>query len=526
MGWLSRLLAPSLQAAVPPPDDNFWYTPIGTMTPAGVRIDADGAKKISAWYRGRDILATTLAMLPLPLLERLPNDGGATPAKAHPLYDILHDQPNGWQDSFQWRRQAMYHLIDHGNAYSRIVSGGRGIVDQLWPILPWLVTPEQRANGMLRYQVRDPQTNTVTTLMQEEVFHLRGASDDGIAGKGILDYARGSLGTASATESYAGQIFSRGALNGGVILNTGLLNDEASKRMARSFRTAAGDWHLPKVLEQGSTWVPNDLTPEDAQMLASRKYTVDDIARWLGVPRMMLENSDPSFGNAEQFDRNFIAYTLGPWLSLFEFAINDQLVMASRKYFAQFTREALVRGDHAVRWAAHVAAVNAGIKSVDEVRAVENLNARGGKADELRDPQNITGKPAVDAEKASESEESPPTKRPPVPPPAEDREQARAIAQAAAARLLRKEIAAVQKFAVKHASDEDGFVVAVTDFYMEHIALVSATLQVTPAEAEAYCAGQANQVCNGEWVAALTLWKTEEYAAGLAGLALDREMVA
>ena len=524
MGWLSRLLTPSLQAAVPPPDDNFWYQPIGTMTPAGVRIDADGAKKISAWYRGRDILATTLAMLPLPLLERLPDDGGATPAKAHPLYDILHDQPNGWQDSFQWRRMSMYHLIDHGNAYSRIVSGGRGMVDQLWPIMPWFVTPDQKPDGTLRYLVRDPKTSLVTTLMDWEVFHLRGASDDGIAGKGILEYARGSLGTASATESYAAQIFSRGALNGGVILHPGLLNDEASKRMARSFRTDPGDWHIPKVLEQGSTWVPNDLTPEDAQMLASRKYTVDDIARWLGVPRMMLENSDPSFGNAEQFDRNFIAYTLGPWLSLFEFAINDQLVIASRKYFAQFTREALVRGDHAVRWQAHIGAVNAGIKSVDEVRGVENLNARGGKADELREPQNITGKPAVDAEKEPEPEKAAPMKPPPFMPPAEDSEQARAIAQAAAARLLRKEMAAVQKYAVKHASDEDAFVVAVTEFYVAHIELVSLTLQMTPAEAEAYCAGQANQVCNGDWVEALTRWKTDDYAAGLAGIALDREI--
>jgi hypothetical protein len=156
---------------------------------------------------------------------------------------------------------------------------------------------------------------------------------------------------------------------------------------------------------------------------------------------------------------------------------------------------------------------------------VENLNARGGKADELREPQNITGKPAVDAEKEPEPEKAAPMKPPPFTPPAEDSEQARAIAQAAAARLLRKEMAAVQKYAVKHASDEDAFVVAVTEFYVAHIELVSLTLQMTPGEAEAYCAGQANQVCNGDWVEALTRWKTDDYAAGLAGLALDREIV-
>ena len=454
------------------------------------------------------------------------------PAKSHPLYDILHDKPNGWQDSFQWRRMSMYHLIDHGNAYHRIVAGGRGVVDQLWPIDPTTVTPEQASTGRLIYHVRHPKTGLVTNLMQDEVFHLRGASDDGIVGKGILEYARTSLGTASATESYAAQIFSRGALNGGVIENPGLLNDAASARMARSFATTVGDWHLPKVLEQGSTWKPNELTPEDAQMLLSRKHTVDDIARWLGVPRQMLENNDPSFGNAEQFDRNFITYALGPWLSLFEFGINDQLVIASRKYFAQFTREALVRGDLAVRWAAHVAAVNAGIKSVDEVRAVENLNARGGKADELREPQNITGKPkAPDATAPDEVPDEPPPAAPvpppfkKAPPPADQQSaQASAIAAESAARLLRKEIAAVQKMAVRHAGDEDAFVLAMTEFYAKHAGLVAQTLQISPADADRYCAGQAHQVCNGDWLAALAQWKTDDYAAGLAGLALETEM--
>ena len=529
MGLLSRLLTATLHANTPAPDDDFWYQPVGALTPAGMRVDADTAKKLSAWYRGRDILATVLAMLPLPLLERLPNDGGSRPAKSHPLYDILHDKPNGWQDSFQWRRMSMYHLIDAGNAYDRIVPGARGVVDQLWPIDPTTVTPQQTPSGRLVYHVRDPKTSLVTTYTQDEVFHLRGASDDGIVGKGILEYARTSLGTASATEHYAAQVFSRGSLSGGTIAVPGLLDDGASRRMAQSFATAAGDWHLPKVLEQGATWTPSTMTPEDAQMLLSRKYTVDDIARWLGVPRMMLENSDPSFGNAEQFDQNFIDYSLGPWLSLFEFAINDQLVVASRKYFAQFTRAALVRGNLAARAQANVAYVNAGIRSVDEVRAQEDWNTRGGQADELRQPQNITGKPTVgaaDAEDADEPEEPAPPAPRRTPPEATGEDtsaQARAIVVASAARLLRKEVAEVQKLAVRHAGDEDAFVVAVTNFYARHVALVTGTLQMSVAQASDYCANQARQVCNGDWVTALARWQDEHYAAGLAALALETE---
>jgi hypothetical protein len=160
---------------------------------------------------------------------------------------------------------------------------------------------------------------------------------------------------ALSTESYAANIYSRGTLNGGTIENPGTLDPEAADGW-RSFVTKPGEWHLPKVLEQGSKFKPNDMTPEDAQMLLSRKYTVDDIARWLGVPRLMLENSDPSFGNAEQFTQNFIDINMGGWLSLWEFGISDQLILAPRKYFAQFTRQALVRGNFKDRVEGHVAA--------------------------------------------------------------------------------------------------------------------------------------------------------------------------
>lgn len=509
MGFLSQLFA-----GVPSPLDDYWYQPRGVMTEAGVSVDPETAKKISAWYRGRDILATVLAMLPLPVLERLPRDGGSQPAPRHPLYDLLHDKPNVWQDSFQWRRQAMYHLIDHGNAYHRIVPGPRGFCDQLHPITPpTRVTPKQLPNGRRVYAIRDLTTGQTSTSTQDEIFHLMGASDDGIAGKGILEYARGSLGTASATESYAAHIFSHGTLNGGVIENPGVLDKEPSERMARSFVTSAKEWHLPKILEQGSKFVPNKLTPEDAQMISSRQYTVDDIARWLGVPRLMLENSDPSFGNAEQFTQNFIDFNMGPWLALWECAIRDQLILVPATFFAQFTRQALVRGNFKDRIAGLVLAAGGPIMTPDEGRKVEDLPALGGKNAQLREAQNLTGKPITP---------SPAPAPPPRPTPATPT-KASAIVTKSAARVLRTEVAAVQKLAVRHAANTDAFAVAVTTFYAGHVALVEQTLCVSTAEARGYCAGQAAQLVDGQWLAALAQWQTEDYATGLAALALDDE---
>jgi HK97 family phage portal protein len=518
MGLLGQLFGGEVVAGVPGPIDDYWYQPVGVMTPSGQRVDEHGAQMVSAWYRGRLILASVLAMLPLHIYRKLPRDGGAEVAPDHPLYDVLHDQPNEAQDSFQWRLEHMFDIIDHGWAYDWIVPGARGFAHQLCRIDPTLVTPKKmyvtmpngaRVPSRWVFDVRDPQTGQTKTFTQDEIFYLRGAG-----GKGILEYARSSLGTALSTESYAANIFSRGTLNGGVIENPGLLNPEAARRMALSFATRVGEWHLPKILEQGSKFVQNDMTPEDAQMLLSRKYNVDDIARWLGVPRLMLENSDPSFGNAEQFTQNFLDINMGGWLALWEFGINGQLILKRAMYFAQFKRQAFVRANFKDRVEGHVALVNAGIETVDEARDVEEMPKRGGKADELREPQNITGKPTV----PSSQEPPPPAKKKPADP----NGRANAIVTESAARLLRREISAIQKLGARFGSDQEKFARAVKTFYAEHAVLVSQTLQMSDDESSAYCARQSAQVIV-DGLAVLDTWKTDDYAVGLAAIALDEE---
>jgi HK97 family phage portal protein len=517
MGLLSRFIGGGLHAQDYGPTSDYWYGPVGQPTAAGFPIDHESAQKISAWYRGRDILATVLAMLPVNVMERLPNDGGAEVASQHPLQDLIHDAPNESIDSFQWRRQKMYDLIDGGWTYDWIRSGRRGFVHELQPICAHLVTPKRIISGEYAgryvFDVRDEQTGRTTPHTEDEIFHLRGAE-----GKGILQRARESLGIAMAVENYAASTFGKGTLNSGVIENPGVLDPAASRRMAVTFLTKPGEGHLPKVLEQGSKWVPNNMSPEDAQMLLSRKHSVDDVARWLGLSRMMLENSDPSFGNAEQFWQLFLAIGIGPWLAMWEFGSNRQLLLDQRKYFVRFNRDAIVRGDIAARWRAHVEAVNAGIKSVDEVRSVEDLNRRGGKADELREPQNITGKPLA----PEPDEPAPPAKKKDTKDEAFKRTRAEAIVVGEASRILRTECAFVKKAAIAHASDGKAFAAAVSEFYAGgHPGFVSRTLRLTLEQAKGYCADQAHQVIHGDWVASVESWATEAYAVGLAAMALE-----
>jgi HK97 family phage portal protein len=510
MDVLARVLGGgSLQASWSPTDDR-WYQPIngGSLTAAGVRIDSDGAKKVSAWFRGRDLLATSLAMLPLPSYKRL-EDGGRTPVNVT-VGDVVGRKPNVWQNAFDWRRQRMYNLIDYGNSYDRIVPGPRGFLDQLWPVHPSLVTPRQINTGRVMYDVREPKTGQITSYTQDDIFHMRANSDDGVCGKGVLDHARDSLGLSLSLENYASTTFSRGGMHGGLISVQGLLDEEASKRMAASFVTSYGNWHMPKVLEQGATWVENTFTPEQAQMLLSRKFSTNDIARWLGVPPHMVGDLDrATFSNIEEQGLEFVTYSLGPWLALFESAINDQLIIQTDTYYVEFVRDALVRGDISKRWQAYQVAVTTGTFTRNEVRELENRNKLPG-LDEPLDPAFLKG-----------SNQGGSNNAPKDPATSSTRTKAEMIAEASASRLLRKEITAVQKMAVRFAADQDGFASAVTEFYETHAELVAVTLMMGMDEARDYCSQQAAQIVSGDWIAALGTWKTEDYAAGLAALALE-----
>lgn len=504
MGYLTTLLA-----GTPAPEDDFWYGPApGTKTAAGVRVNAEGAQKMSAWFRGRDLLATTLAMLPLSMWKRLPNDEGRDLAATHPLADVLHRKPNTWQDAFRWKRQHMYDLIDTGNAYDRIVAGPRGFADQLWPIPPQLVTPRLLETGQKVYDIRDPKTNRTTTETDATIFHLCGVSADGIIGKGVLDYARESVGLGIVLESYASQLFANGAHHSGMLKVPGVPTKEVRESLAAEFVSGVRDFHRPKILAGGAEWMSVSLDPEKAQMILSRKFSVNDIARWLGLPPHMLGDLDrATFSNIEHQGLEFVTYALGPWLSLWEFAINDQLVLRPETYYAEFLRDALVRGDIKTRWETYVAGVNAGILAPNEPRTKENLKKFPG-GDTPREPKNITGNATNNtgttkpAPKADDEEDS----------------QARAVIVASASRLLRKEIKAMQRCAVQHAADQDAFAAAVSEFYAAHVGLVVETLLASQMDAEGYCAGQAAQMVTGVWTEALAIWATPDYAAGVAAL--------
>lgn len=496
-------------------DDRWWGGGHASQSVAGVKVDADTALKISTVWACRALLAETIASLPLVVFRSLAGDGRER-ARNHPLYPVLHDQPNETQTAAEFREMMTGHAIMTGNAFAQIKPGPRGPVDQLDPIHPDRIprsNMERLPNGRLRYKVRQDD-GSVRTFNQEDIFHLRGPSKDGIWGMSVIDYAIDSFGLTLAAERYGGRFFRNDSRPGGVLKSPKTLSDGAAKRLKSGWEAAhtAGNQHRVAILEEGLEWQQIGISPEEAQFLESREFQAEDVCRWFRVPPHMvgLTSKATSWGSGiENLGLGFVTYTLLPWLTRWTQSISRDLILAPDTYFADFIVEALLRGDIASRYNAYAIAIQWGILNPNEARRLENLNPRtdpGGDA--YLQPLNMSpvGADGFGAE----------TQRPRAviglnghgPRIAQDvavqevatRDVAthyRLLAEEAAGRLVRKERAAVTRIYERN----DDVAANVQAFYRSHVDLVAQTMRMPLAAAERYCTDQADAVLQaGGWL--------------------------
>lgn len=378
-------------------------------TSAGVSVTPDSALRMSAVFACVRILSSTVASLPLHIYQYMDN-GGRRRAKDHSLYDLLHNLPNKWQTSYEWRQLQAVHLLLRGNAYSYIVPGRRA-VDQLIPLHPDRVTPFKAPDGTVAYEyVQDNGERKV--LLGQEVHHLRGISLDGITGISPIEFNRETLGMTLAAEQFGASYFGNGTVIGGVLEHPNRLGDEAYARLKKSWadrHQGPQDAHKPAILEEGMKWVPLGVPPDQAQFLETRKFQISEIARIFGVPPHMLADVDKStsWGSGiEEQGIGFVRYVLRPWLILWEQAISRDLLSETdrRDYYAEFNVDALLRGDSAARAEYYKAGINDGWLTRNEVRIKENENPIDG-LDEPLQPLNMTAV-GQQVEEPDESEES------------------------------------------------------------------------------------------------------------------------
>jgi HK97 family phage portal protein len=502
---LASLFAPTrVQAETPPPHSDYWYGPVSVPSVAGVNVSPDSAMRISAVWACVRVLSETIASLPL-LVYRRRDDGGRERASGHPLYDLLHTQPNRWQTAFEFFEMLTACVLLRGNAYAEIVPGPRGPVDQLLPLHPDRVTVEALRGGGQRYRV-NRDDGTVDTLLDSEVLHLRGLSSDGITGLSVVEYAREAMGLSLATESYGARLFSQNARPGGVLTHPNKLSQDVADRIRTSWQQAhsgLANAHSVAVLEEGMKFEPVGMTNEDAQFLATREFQIEEVARWFRVPLHMISSTTKatSWGSGiEQLSLGFVTYTLLPWLRRWEQAISRDLISATDTYFCEFLVDGLLRGNTKDRYDAYAVARNWGWMSVNDIRRRENMNPVGPEGDRLLEPLNMKGL-------GEPSPQVPPSR--PTPPAGNSAARAHyaLLVQDAASRIIRREVAAMSKAAGRSADNPSRWEIEVDEFYGTHGNYVAETLRI-PTEAAYRYTQEQRTALKERGVAAMRDWET------------------
>jgi len=369
---------------------------LSNLSLSGVVVTEENALQVSAVYACVRVLSESVAMLPLVLYRQ--NGRVREKALDHPLYSKLHDAPNDEMTSFDYRQVIMNHLCLRGNAYSYIEYDDAGRIVGLWPINPDSVQiVREKKTGMLLYAVQLPDKfgGDYIYLNSENVWHLRGLSRNGVVGYSPLRMAREAIGVSLAASGYGASFFSNNAEPGFVLIHPGKLSDEAYKRLRVSWEDRHKGFekaHKIAILEEGMKPEKLGISPEDAQLLETRKFQISEIARIFRIPPHMIGDLDrATFSNIEHMGLEFVTYSLMPWLVNIEQSINTHLLLERERgiYYAKHTVAGLLRGDVESRYRAYATARQWGWMSINEIRELEEMNPLNN-GDQYLTPLNMT----------------------------------------------------------------------------------------------------------------------------------------
>ena len=358
-------------------------------TAAGKPVNEQTSMQVTAVYCCVRILSEAVASLPLHLY-RYTSEGSKEKAVDHPLYFLLHNEPNPEMTSFAYRETMMTHLLLYGNCYSQIIRNGKGEVVALYPLMPDRMKVDRDEHGRLYYEytVYDSDdvdgrkgTNKVgrtVRLQPHDVLHIPGLGFDGLVGYSPIAMAKNAIGLAIATEEYGSKFFANGAAPSGVLEHPGTIKDPSKVRESwQATFGGSGNANKIAVLEEGMKYTPISISPEQAQFLETRKFQIDEIARIFRVPPHMIGDLEKSsFNNIEQQSLEFVKYTLDPWVSRWEQAMVRALLTPDekKKYFFKFNVDGLLRGDYQSRMNGYATARQNGWMSANDIRELENLD--------------------------------------------------------------------------------------------------------------------------------------------------------
>lgn len=366
----------------------------GSVSASGVSVTPDTAMRVAAVYACVRIRSGVVANMPLHIKRRV-DDRTREDASDHPLWPIFRRRPNHWQTPSQFKRMMTAHLLLRGNAYAMIVRTAAKVLE-LIPLHPDRVECRQNDDLSLTYLYTRKDGRRIE-LKQSDVFHLVGLTLDGVHGVSVMKYARETIGLSLAMEDHGSTVFKNGARVSIVLKHPNKLGTEGLEFLRSSlddYRSGGESEGKALILEEGMSIERLAMTSEDAQWLEGRKFSRSDIAMFFGVPPHMIGDTEKSTSWGSGIDsqtQGFVTFSAEDDLTVWEETINRDLIPANdNDIYARFNRASLVKGDIKVRWEAHVKALQWGVMSPNEVRALEDLNPREG-GDIYYPPPNTAG---------------------------------------------------------------------------------------------------------------------------------------
>jgi HK97 family phage portal protein len=361
-------------------DGNNFRTNMVTLAQYSDAMAGSNATGLAATWACVRLISGTAGSLPCAVYRS--ENGIQSEAREHPLYRVLRESPNFDQTPVDFFRFVFASIELQGNAYAAIERRNDGSVYSLTPIRPDLVTVRRKGNGFLEYEWTEDGRRQVRDVA--DVLHIRGPMGSALGGVSALSACRGVFSSAMSAEQAARETFANGMRPSGVLATkpdetlTGEQRDKLETILQERF-VGSMNAGRPMLLDRGLTWQAINITPEDAQMLDSRKFSGEEICRIFGVPPAMVGYGDKSsnWGTGKEVDvLGFIKFNLRDRLKSVEQSLQKQLLLPADRaagLTVSFNMEALLRGDTEARFNSYEKGIRMGIYTRNEVRGFENL---------------------------------------------------------------------------------------------------------------------------------------------------------
>jgi len=345
--------------------DSFAFT-----TDSGANIDQDTSMRISAFYSCVLLISDTISTLPVDSFIR--RDGNRVPYRPRPAWIQKPDIDLLRSEHYQ---QVLVSLLLDGNAYVRIFRDSRGDVANLVCLDPTRIQVSRNpATKKVEYIIDNYESGVVQASEMLHITEIR--KPQALTGLSRVTELKDNLGLASALQSFAARFFGQGATTNGIIEYPGKLTLEQAKNLQSGFDNAHKGFkkaHKTGILDSGAKYVKTGVNPDEAQMLESQKFAIEQVARMFRIPPHMIGITTAgamSYASVEQNNINFVVHTLRPYISKLEDAYSTLL---PNEAFMKFNVDGLLRGDYTTRIQGYSIGLQSGFYSVNDVRRFEDL---------------------------------------------------------------------------------------------------------------------------------------------------------